>query len=266
MPFTTLHLSDRVALIQETGVANFLHCNIWHVRGRDFDLVIDTGMGLSPLKDWVRQASDRPLKAICTHCHFDHLGGLHEFACRLGHRAECHVFASPAPEAVVWSGDWPKIEIVSPIRHPGFEPETWRITPAPLTGHLDEGDVLDLGDAAYQVLHLPGHSPGSIALWDPKARVVFSGDAIYDGDLLDDLYHSDPQTYRLTLERLRGLDAEVIHGGHYPSFGKARLIQIIDAYLSGAQSMGSVMDWYREAKAASPDIYAPQNWDRVPRD
>ena len=84
MPFTTLHLSDRISLIQETGVANFLRCNIWHVRGRDCDLVIDTGMGLGPLKDWVRQTSDRPLKAICTHCHFEHMGSLHEFDCRLG--------------------------------------------------------------------------------------------------------------------------------------------------------------------------------------
>jgi len=51
MPFKTRHLSDRVSLIYKTAVANFLRCNIWQVRGRDYDLVIDTGMGLSPLKD-----------------------------------------------------------------------------------------------------------------------------------------------------------------------------------------------------------------------
>ena len=38
MPFTTLRLTDRISLIQETGVANFMRCNIWHVRGREFDL------------------------------------------------------------------------------------------------------------------------------------------------------------------------------------------------------------------------------------
>ena len=263
MPFTTLHLSDRISLIQETGVANFLRCNIWHVRGRDCDLVIDTGMGLGPLKDWVRQTSDRPLKAICTHCHFDHMGSLHEFDCRLGHRAEAHVFANPTPDAVVYSGDWARIEIVSPKAHPDFQPETWTITPAPLTGYLDEGDVLDLGDVAYQVLHVPGHSPGSIALWDRKSRTVFSGDAVYDGDLLDALYHSDPATYRLTLERLHDLDAEVFHGGHYPSFGKPRLREIVDAYLAGEQSMGSVLDWYNDVTATIGDVYAPQDWSKA---
>lgn len=260
MPFTTLRLSDRVSLIQETGVANFLRCNIWHVRGRDCDLVIDTGMGLGPLKDWVRRESDRPLKAICTHCHFDHMGSLHEFDCRLGHRAEAHVFANPTPQAVVYSGDWARIEIVSPKAHPDFQSASWAITPAPLTGYLDEGDVLDLGDVAYQVLHVPGHSPGSIALWDARSRTVFSGDAVYDGDLLDALYHSDPVTYRLTLQRLRDLGAEVVHGGHYPSFGKARLGEIVDAYLRGEQSMGSVLDWYNDVKTTMGDVYGPQDW------
>lgn len=263
MAFTTLRLSDRVSLIQETGVANFLRCNIWHVRGRDHDLVIDTGMGLGPMKDWVRRESDRPLKAICTHCHFDHMGSLHEFDCRLGHRAEAAIFADPNADAVVYSGAWTEIEVVDPAQHPDFRPETYRITPAPLTGYLDEGDVLDLGDCAFQVLHVPGHSPGSIALWDRKSGTVFSGDAVYDGDLLDNLYHSDPDTYRRTLERLRQLNAETFHGGHYPSFGKARLNQIVDAYLRGEKSIGNVMDWYREVKQHTPDVYAAQDWTGV---
>ena len=263
MTFTTLRLSDRVSLIQETGVANFLRCNIWHVRGRDYDLVIDTGMGLGPLKDWVRRESDRPLKAICTHCHFDHMGSLHEFDCRLGHRAEAAIFADPNSDAVVYSGAWTRIEVVNPTQHPDFHPETYQITPAPLTGYLDEGDVLDLGDCAFQVLHLPGHSPGSIALWDRKSRTIFSGDAVYDGDLLDNLYHSDPETYRRTLERLRQLDAETFHGGHYPSFGKARLNQIVDDYLRGEKSIGNVMDWYHNLLRHSPDVYAEQDWTGV---
>lgn len=149
---------------------------------------------------------------------------------------------------------------MSPGVHPDFQPQSWAITPAPLIGHLDEGDVLDLGDVAGQVPHVPGHSPGSIALWDARSRRHFSGDAVYDGDLLDGLYQSDPATYRLTLERPRALAPEVIHGRHSPSFGKVRLGRIVEAYLRGGQSMGGVMDWYRAARAANPDIYAAQDW------
>ena len=263
MPFKTLRLSDRVTLIQETGVANFLRCNIWHVRGRDCDLVIDTGMGLSPLKEAVMRDGDRPVKAIVTHCHFDHSGGLHEFDCRLGHRAEAPILADPTPDAVVYSGDWPRIEVVDLRLHPGFHPETYHITPAPLTGYLDEGDVIDLGDCAFQVMHVPGHSPGSIALWDRKARTVFSGDAIYDGDLLDNLYHSDPVIYRKTLERLLTLDADVFHAGHFASFGKARLKLIVNEYMQGTKKIGNVMDWYNDIRARTPDIYADQDWNQL---
>jgi len=258
--FKTWHLSDRVSLLQETGIANFMRCNIWHVRGRDYDVVIDTGMGLNPLKDWLLRETDRPIKAIVTHCHFDHSGGLHEFDCRLGHRAEAHILAAPRNDAVVYAGAWTQIEIVNPRVHPDFDPATYRITPAPLTGYLDEGDVLDLGDCAFQILHTPGHSPGSISLWDQKAKTVFSGDALYDGDLLDNLYHSDPAILRRTLARLQSLGAEVFHGGHYPSFDKARMSELVEAYSRGENTLIEVVDWYHQMRRETPDIYADQDW------
>ena len=58
---------------------------IWHVRGRDFDLIVDTGLGLRPLKAEIAKLVDKPMKAVLTHSHFDHAGGAHEFNCRLGH-------------------------------------------------------------------------------------------------------------------------------------------------------------------------------------
>ena len=263
MAFKTLKLTNRVSLIHETGVAACMRCNIWHVRGRDHDLVIDTGMGLGPLKDWLMRETDRPIKAIVTHCHFDHSGSLHEFDCRLGHRAEAHILADPDNDAVVYSGAWTQIEIVDPRAHPGFDPATYRITPAPLTGYLDEGDVLDLGDCAFQVLHTPGHSPGSISLWDMRARTVFTGDALYDGDLLDNLYHSDPATLRRTLERLQGLGASVFHGGHYPSFGKARMNALVTGYLRGENTSGDMVQWYQDMRRRTSDIYADQDWSNA---
>jgi glyoxylase-like metal-dependent hydrolase (beta-lactamase superfamily II) len=81
------------------------------------------------------------------------------------------------------------------------------------------------------VLHLPGHSPGSIGLWEAKTRTLFSGDAIYDGPLLDEIPGADIPAYVATMQRLRNLPVEVVHGGHDASFGRARLIEIVDAYL-----------------------------------
>lgn len=62
-----------------------------------------------------------------------------------------------------------------------------------MTGYLDEGDVIDLCSRELNILHLPGHSSGSIGLFDLKSKELFSGDALYDGELLDNLYHSDKE-------------------------------------------------------------------------
>jgi glyoxylase-like metal-dependent hydrolase (beta-lactamase superfamily II) len=91
--------------------------------------------------------------------------------------------------------------------------------------------VIDLGDRVFEVLHLPGHSPGSIGLWEARSGILFSGDAIYDGPLLDEIPGSDIAVYRETMRRLQGLPARIVHGGHDPSFDGRRLQDLARQYL-----------------------------------
>ncbi len=86
--------------------------------------------------------------------------------------------------------------------------------------------------AAIEVLHLPGHSPGSIGLWEAATGTLFSGDALYDGPLLDEVPGADIAAYVRTMRRLRGLPVTVVHAGHDPSFGRDRLVELCDAYLA----------------------------------
>ena len=94
--------------------------------------------------------------------------------------------------------------------------------------------MIDLGNRQFEVLHLPGHSPGSIGLWEAASGTLFSGDAVYDGPLLDALHHSDRTAYARTMERLLSLPVQVVHAGHDPSFGRERLHEIARAYLKRA--------------------------------
>jgi glyoxylase-like metal-dependent hydrolase (beta-lactamase superfamily II) len=126
----------------------------------------------------------------------------------------------------------------------------FRITPAPLTGYLNEGDVIDLGDRVFDVFHLPGHAPGSIALYERKTRILFSGDVIYDGGLIDNAWHSDPEAYRRSLRRLLELPVEVIHAGHDSSFGRERLHQLINEYLAGGLRLGDPAAYVARMSAA----------------
>ena len=245
-PFRIRHLDDDISLITERGVQPWLACNIWHVRGRDRDLVIDTGMGLSPLKAFILRETDRPLHAVLTHSHFDHSAGLYEFDHRLAHPCEAETMAVPDWENTLYGGGWAAVELIKPSIYPHFDPDLFQVRAAPLTGYLDEGDVLDLGNRVFQVLHLPGHSPGSIGLYEEATGTLFSGDAIYDGGLLDNIPGADPQVLRATHARLRALAPRVVHGGHFGSFGTERLGELLDEYLTGGLRIDDLPAWMAE--------------------
>jgi glyoxylase-like metal-dependent hydrolase (beta-lactamase superfamily II) len=239
-----------VVRIFESHVAPWMRCNMWLIRGRERDLLVDTGMGLRPLRTEVAALRERPVHAVCTHCHFDHMGCAHEFEVRLGHAAEAFVYGNPDLDnscALAWIGG----DLLTALPHEGYRLENYRLCPAPLTDHLDDGDVLDLGDRVFQVLHLPGHSPGSIALYERATRTLFSGDVIYDGQLIDNAWHSDPQALRESLHRLCELPIETVHAGHEASFGRDRLIELIERYLGGGMTITSVADWLAVKEAPS---------------
>ena len=240
--YESIRITDEITLIREKYVAHWLRCNIWHVRGRNHDILIDSGMGLRPLKQEIASLADRPIKVISTHAHFDHIGGAYEFDCRLGHRLEEDIHRNPDGENTATSG-FVRAETFTALPDQQFRVEDYKVTAAPLTGYLDEGDVVDLGDRSFQIFHMPGHSPGSIALLDAKNKTLFSGDLIYDGDLYDSVYHSDKEQYRESLQRLREFDVDVIHGGHEESFGKQQMLGIIDNYLAGFGTLGDVNTW-----------------------
>lgn len=260
MYYKIFKISEGISLIQEIYVANFMRCNIWHVRGKEFDLIIDTGMGLSSLKKFIIDEIDKPIISVITHSHFDHCGSLHEFENRLGHKSEAKIIQNMKNEDIVFSGAWKEIQIIDKVKFPNYEGNTFHVTPTTLTGFLDEGDVIDLGNRTFKILHLPGHSPGSIGLLDTKSKELFSGDALYDGELLDEFYHSDKTLFKKTLNRLKNLDVEIFHGGHFPSFNKKRAHKIIETYLSGSNTIKDVSKWFKDSHSKRKQIFSDQDW------
>ena len=238
-------LADGITLLWEPHVHPLLRCNIWHVRGRSRDLLVDTGLGVASLAAEIRDLVDKPLLAVATHVHYDHVGSLHEFAERAMHRIEAPRMARYREFASLRAADFPSGfvdgygvtagfagQLLDAYPHARFEIAEYSVQSAPITRELEDGDVIDLGDRHFEVLHLPGHSPGSIGLLDHVAETLFSGDAIYDGLLLDELPDSSIPDYLVTMRRLRALPVRVVHAGHEPSFDRARLAELVDAYIA----------------------------------
>ena len=244
--FETQHITDDITLLWEPHVVPLMRCNIWHVRGRDRDLMIDTGMGVDSLREAAKNLLSKKVTAVATHTHIDHVGGHYEFDHTLVHELEAENLRHPHDRGTLRFAEIPA-DYVASLTRAGYELDGDLITALPYAGYdidsygvkdsvvseiVTEGDIVDLGDRHFEVLHLPGHSPGSIGLWEAASGTLFSGDAIYDGPLLDEIEGAEIDVYVRTMKRLRELPVRVVHAGHDPSFGRARLVELADAYLA----------------------------------
>jgi len=90
--------------------------------------------------------------------------------------------------------------------------------PAPdISKELQEGDVIGLGSETFEVLHVPGHSPGSIVLYNAKAHILFAGDVLFEGSIgRTDLQGGNySQLIKGIQEKLLVLpDETIVYSGH----------------------------------------------------
>ncbi|WP_449281619.1 MBL fold metallo-hydrolase [Leucobacter sp.] len=246
--------------ITERFVDEFLQANLWLVRGEERAILVDCGLGIVPLLPLVRRLAGGDCPVVLSHGHLDHAGAAHEFAERWGHgaddpRTERRLSLLTAEhrgdlglpkDGIDGAGDW----LLSGIPRPGYDPRAYRQRAAPLTRRLRDGERIDLGGTVLEVLHLPGHTPGSLALYDRDRGELYSGDVVYDDVLLDSLPESDPPAYERSLRRLRGIPVERVLPGHGATFGRTRLHEIIDAYSAAASPRPS---------AAGPSVTSTAN-------
>jgi glyoxylase-like metal-dependent hydrolase (beta-lactamase superfamily II) len=234
-------ITPTITRIDEPHVHELLRANIWHLRGRDRDLVVDAGLGMRSLREQVPTLFERDPILVLTHAHLDHVGSAYEFADRRMHpltRVDEELAASlrgrelarllgleesTIPDLPEW--------LIDALPTSGYDPADFAILPAPLTTALSNGELIELGGRTLRVLHLPGHTPGSICLFDDSAGELFSGDVIYDDILLDELDESNIADYVRSMIQLRALPVSVVYPGHGDPFSGERMREIIDAYL-----------------------------------
>jgi glyoxylase-like metal-dependent hydrolase (beta-lactamase superfamily II) len=234
--YETIRFADGVTLIHEPWIKPFFRCNMWHVRGRDRDLLFDSGLGHFSLKSHVRLVAERDLVCVASHTHFDHIGCHHEFPGCCVHRAEADILADPRNDRTYADKYATDDMFIQPPE--GWDQSRYAVLPAKAGRILEHGDVIDLGDRVFKVIHTPGHSPGGIGLFERRTGTLLSGDVIYDGPLIDGQSEVEVADYISTMQMLAKLPATTIHGGHYPSFGPVRFRQIIDEYLDGKRKAG----------------------------
>jgi len=188
--------------------------NIWVVQGLP-SLVVDAGLGIHNLLAYLRDAKlvGEIVVVIATHCHFDHSGGLHHFPQVWVHGNESKSVTEGDQQASV---SWLSDEEVAVLPRPGWTATEYRVERAQVTRELQDGDIV----FGMEVLHLPGHSKGSIALLCNARSWLFTGDVLYQGGLIDWLPSSSINDYRISMSKILDLLKEsptmTILPGHGP--------------------------------------------------
>jgi len=168
------------------------------------DTAVDAGTGFNFTRmytflETLKIPAESIKQVINTHCHFDHVGGDGFF---------------PEASIAIHEIEAPVLEQADPERSitDFFD---GKLSPKEVEKWLQEGDELTIGNHIFKVLHTPGHSPGSVCLYDEKAKLLISGDTVFSNGVgRTDLPGGDKTQLIESLTRLSSLAVEKILPGH----------------------------------------------------
>lgn len=161
------------------------------LKGKEKALMIDTGLDVPNVKDLAREIlglsadDDYPIELLNTHADGDHCHGNQEFDWFYMHEADVGLYRAQFGE---------KGDAVS----------------------VSDGQIIDLGDRPLEIITIPGHTHGSIAILDINNRVLYPGDSVQDGDIFMFGGHRNLDDYPASLIKLQDMDErfDVLHPSH----------------------------------------------------
>jgi glyoxylase-like metal-dependent hydrolase (beta-lactamase superfamily II) len=237
-------IGEAVTLLTEPHVSGLVSANLWWIRGQRHDVLVDTGLGVASLRQHVPEVLDHDTLAVLSHSHLDHTGGAHEFDAVAVHALEADAIVTPQPASLhprtemnllglaIPAGEDLPGSLLEALPEPGYDESAFAIRPATVTRALTGGDVIDLGDRRLRVIHAPGHTRGSILLYDEDLRWLYTGDVLNDSPVFDEMFGADIPSYVESMRRMHDLDVELVRPGHDNSFDGDHMHDLIDAYLT----------------------------------
>lgn len=154
--------------------------------------LIDTGYGLLDHKAAVSEVTDLPVDVINTHGHLDHISSNHRFERVYIHAEDEPVFLDHAsyPTRYAFISGLLQEEGAAAWLPADRLEQLCRIPPSDNRRFVAHGNILDLGGRTLEIIHTPGHTPGSICILDRERRHLFTGDTVCDEGVLLQFDHS----------------------------------------------------------------------------
>lgn len=181
MEFTVQKIAENIWAMDQNGVRAFL------LVGDEKAILVDTCFG-GDILSACRTVTELPITLITTHADPDHIGCDGQFPEQYMHSAEFSRYES-----------WGKGDLHA-------KP-------------LEEGAVFTVGQYRLEVIWIPGHTPGSIALLERNHRFLISGDTVQGGCIFMHGSGRDLRSFRETLIKLESLRQEGLFDTVYPAHG-----------------------------------------------
>lgn len=203
------------------AIDEFAITQCYIIEGEEKAALIDTGMGQGNLRTVIDQLVHKPYFVINTHGHIDHIGGNDEFRDR-----DIYMNASDDKIAHIETNtaETNRRYFEKSFHEPGFYGQRYYNMDRSYRGFtyhdLREGDTFDLGGRILCVFETPGHSKGSVVIWDETNHYLYSGDTVVSTPILilSDIGNSATvEVFHHSMDKLMKLrdQVELIFPGHY---------------------------------------------------
>jgi glyoxylase-like metal-dependent hydrolase (beta-lactamase superfamily II) len=217
MSTTATRVIEVVAGVHAVSCADFVWAYL--LVDRDRVTIVDTAIpeSANTLLETLAAVGRKPSdvrEIVLTHYHGDHMGSAAALLERTG--AEC---VAHRLDAGVVRGDRAEdVAQISDLERPFYEQATASVVEAQrcrVDREVEDGDEIEFAGGA-RVIHIPGHTPGSIGLHIPRLSTVILGDAAarFQGHLIVGAFNADPPQAVASVRKIAALDFEVACFGH----------------------------------------------------
>ena len=218
--FTAIRPFPRIAHITDNMGVSFTL-----IEGTDKALLFDTGYGLENVRDYIGTLTDKPVKVLLSHGHHDHMLGarwfpetflceqdMEEFRERTGHLQRTKIKKQAESKGIMITSDF--MEAGIPLPQPiHFTEETGTF----------ESTTENLGGTEALIIHVPGHTPGSIVVSVPEYRLLLTGDnwnpctwMWFPSSLSAAVWRENMICLIRTLENWKGIETDTVLCSHQP--------------------------------------------------
>ncbi len=224
----------------EDELDGYVQSGVYLLRGQGENMLIDTGNWTLPeysngMGDFLVELLDKEkndLKYIViTHFHYDHTGNAKMLKERYGAMVACHPADKPiiedpmivtreenitrfgmTPAEVVADFNLKEGESLG-LSDPGIIEKYWNF-PVEVDREVNHGDLLEFGGLKTEVIHLPGHCPGHIGIWNPHTGSLYSGDLLHYPTPLGPFPIGDAKAHSGSIQKCLELKPQLLLEGH----------------------------------------------------